>query len=181
MKKAVGLILLLTALFFMFSCGVSGPAETAEPTQLTVPEETDGSGQASEAFFSLLSIDGETVSSSDFPGAKLFLVNFFESWCGPCVSEMPALEQLSREYADKGLVVIGVFYTSGRDDDVRQVMDYTGITYPILHGDDALDEYTNYYIPSTVFFDCDGNTVGEEIVGPRDYAAWVNEVEKLLG
>ncbi len=185
MRRIAALILAISALLLAVSCAGREPEPTQTDTQTEEPvrsgESGSDPGDGNEAFFTLRTIDGEKVSSTDFPDAKLYLINFFEPWCGPCVSEMPALEQISEEYADKGLVVIGMFYTAGVDDSVRDVVDYTGVTYPILFGDAEFVKYTSQYVPTTVFFDGDGNPVGEQLVGARNYQSWVSEVEKLLG
>ena len=52
-------------------------------------------------------LEGAAVSFADFRG-KLLLVNFWATWCAPCVEEMPALERLHSELADEGLAVLAV-------------------------------------------------------------------------
>jgi thiol-disulfide isomerase/thioredoxin len=57
--------------------------------------------------FSITADNGRTVTLPDF-GGKLLILNFWASWCGPCVEETPSLSQFAREYAGKGVVVLGV-------------------------------------------------------------------------
>jgi thiol-disulfide isomerase/thioredoxin len=57
--------------------------------------------------FSLTTENGRTVSLNNF-GGKVLLLNFWASWCPPCVEETPSLDQLSREFGPKGLVVLAV-------------------------------------------------------------------------
>jgi len=57
--------------------------------------------------FSLIDTAGRTVSASDFDG-QVWLLNFWATWCKPCVEEMPMLSQLQQDYADMGLRVIGI-------------------------------------------------------------------------
>lgn len=52
-------------------------------------------------------LDGKSVKLSELK-SKVVLINFWATWCGPCVKEMPALQKLSSEYSSKGLSVIGV-------------------------------------------------------------------------
>jgi thiol-disulfide isomerase/thioredoxin len=52
-------------------------------------------------------VDGKTVRLADFQG-KVVLVDFWATWCPPCVAEFPLLHQLAVEHKDKGLVVLGV-------------------------------------------------------------------------
>src|SRR5579863_6101639 len=57
--------------------------------------------------FSIQADNGKTITARDF-GGKLLLLNFWATWCPPCVQEVPSLDQLARELAPKGLVVLGV-------------------------------------------------------------------------
>ncbi len=57
--------------------------------------------------FTLVDLEGNQVSLSDFRGETVFL-NFWATWCPPCRAEMPEIEAVYQEYKDKGVVVIGV-------------------------------------------------------------------------
>ena len=57
--------------------------------------------------FKVVTEDGKTLTPTDF-GGKLLVLNFWASWCEPCVAETPSLEQLSRILANKGVVVLGI-------------------------------------------------------------------------
>jgi thiol-disulfide isomerase/thioredoxin len=55
----------------------------------------------------LLGTDGKKTKLSALPG-KVIVLNFWATWCGPCVSEMPALQKLADTYKDRGLSVVGI-------------------------------------------------------------------------
>src|SRR3954454_17639140 len=57
--------------------------------------------------FTITADTGQTVSVPDFKG-KLLVLNFWASWCPPCVEETPSLSQFAAAYAPKGVVVLGV-------------------------------------------------------------------------
>jgi len=57
--------------------------------------------------FSVVTEDGKTITPSNF-GGKLLVLNFWASWCAPCVAETPTLNQFQRTFAGKGVVVLGV-------------------------------------------------------------------------
>lgn len=57
--------------------------------------------------WTLTTVRGETLSLSDLRGKVVFL-NFWASWCQPCVEEMPSMERLSRKYEGRDLVMVAV-------------------------------------------------------------------------
>ena len=57
--------------------------------------------------FTIQADNGRTVSLPNF-GGKLLVLNFWASWCPPCVEETPSLSQLAADFAGKGVVVLGV-------------------------------------------------------------------------
>src|SRR5579862_5559768 len=57
--------------------------------------------------FSIRTDTGKTVTAKDF-GGKLLLVNFWATWCPPCVDEIPALNEMSRRLGPQRLVVVAI-------------------------------------------------------------------------
>ena len=57
--------------------------------------------------FSIVTERGRTVTRSDF-GGKLLVLNFWATWCQTCIIELPSLNQFAKEYANQGVVVLGV-------------------------------------------------------------------------
>jgi cytochrome c biogenesis protein CcmG, thiol:disulfide interchange protein DsbE len=86
--------------------------------------------------FSRTDLDGKVVHLSAFRG-RLVLLNFWASWCGPCLAEMPQFSRWQAVYGPRGLQVIGI----SMDDDVRPVealLRRRPVSYPIVVGDAAL-------------------------------------------
>jgi len=109
--------------------GFTGPGPTvAETLPTRSVDELLGQRRPD---FTLSDTNGLAVSSSDFDGHVL-LVNFWATWCTPCVEEMSMLSQLQQEYADQGVKFVGIAL-----DDADQARDFAAslaISYPILVG-----------------------------------------------
>ena len=146
-----------------------------------VPAEEHSADNINQLNFSTTEINGASVSFADIKGATLIMVNFWEPWCGPCVGEMPELEKLYQNYKDQGLLILGVFYSTDYMDDARDVLDYAQITYPVLIGNNDFLPYVTEYVPTTVFFDSEGNLLNSEpVIGSRSYDDWEQDILKYL-
>ncbi|MFP3982585.1 MAG: TlpA family protein disulfide reductase [Desulfurivibrionaceae bacterium] len=74
--------------------------------------------------------NGQKVDSSEFAD-QVRLVAFFATWCPPCIKEIPSLVDLQEKYKTKGFSVIAISVDESTNA-VRQIMDKTGINYPVL-------------------------------------------------
>ena len=81
--------------------------------------------------FQAKGLDGAYVQLTDYEG-KVVLLNVWATWCTPCVKELPELVELSHEWADEGVVVLGVSVDKPSDlAAVRRMVARFGIDYPI--------------------------------------------------
>ncbi len=81
--------------------------------------------------FSLPDLQGQTHTSSEWDG-KVVVVNFWATWCPPCLKELPTFIKLQARYAERGLQFIGIAL-----DDHQKVQTFVkkmGINYPVLLG-----------------------------------------------
>lgn len=84
--------------------------------------------------FTLEDIQGKTHRLADYRG-KWVLVNFWATWCPPCLEEIPELTSLHNAHHDKDLVVIGIAIDSGSNKKVADFAQAHGISYPVVMGD----------------------------------------------
>lgn len=181
MYKSVLKVLIILSTLLLVGCSelIDDEAEN-DATIVEVNKKVDSS-VGDSLYFETVDIDGNKVTSDDFSNAKLIMINFWEPWCGPCVGEMSDLEMIYQNYKDDGFVILGVFSSEGMDEDVRNVIEQTGVTYPIMRAVKSLEPYMTQFVPTTVFFDGEGNMLIEEpIPGARSYEDWESLVESLM-
>ena len=102
--------------------------------------------------------DGEPVERAAYRGAPL-VVNFWASWCAPCVSEMPDLEVVAREYAGR-VPILGV-NVQDAPANAEAFVDELGITYDLATDPrgELYAEVDAFGMPTTLFVDAEGTIV----------------------
>ena len=153
-----------------------GPATTSRPA---APRSADLIGRDAIAF-ALEDLDGNRVDLQSLKG-KVALLDFWASWCGPCVAELPHIEKLHRDFKDRGLAVLGV---NNEDVDVaREFVKRRGYTFTTLfdEGSEVTRKYGVSGIPQVFIIDREGK-VKWHTLGylPGKEFELRNAVEKVL-
>lgn len=112
----------------------------------------------------LKNMDGSTFKIADKKG-KILLINLWATWCGPCLSEMPALVTMQQKYGDQGVEILGLDTDDESDhlaSDINEVIQKKGINYPVVFGDEKTQAaFLNISkfggIPQSFIVDRDGN------------------------
>ena len=78
---------------------------------------------------------GKSVKQQEL-GGKVYVVDFWATWCGPCIIEIPSFNRLQEKYADKGLKVLGVTLASGEAKEVQPFITRHKMKYTVVMGDD---------------------------------------------
>jgi cytochrome c biogenesis protein CcmG, thiol:disulfide interchange protein DsbE len=136
---------------------------------------------ASVADVTLASLDGGADTKlGDLLGSTPIVVNFFASWCVPCVAEMPAFERVHRDVGDR-VQLVGLAYQDG-DELAAETVERTGVSYPAFgdSGQDALTYFGGVQMPTSVFIDSDG-TVVDVHMGPLDEDELRARLDELFG
>ena len=127
-------------------------------------------------------IDGGKGSLQDYSG-KVILLNFWASWCPPCRSEMPAMQQVYESYQDEGLEVVAVNMAHQDSlSDVQSFMNTYQLTFPVMldmRGETAL-EYQVRALPTTFLIDREGVIMEVIVGGPLTKAFLEAKIKQLL-
>jgi len=131
--------------------------------------------------FSIQADNGKTISARNF-GGKLLILNFWASWCPPCVEEAPSMQTLATLLGPRGLVVLGV----SEDEDpkaYKAFLDKFGVTYPTARDPTKAikTSYGTIQIPETYLIDTNGRVV-EKIVSSTNWSseAMIQDVQSHL-
>lgn len=147
-------------------------------TAKTTPAATEPIIGKPRPGFKLLDLQGKEHDIAEWDG-KVVLINFWATWCPPCVKEMPALMQLRETYQSRGFEIVGVALDN--KDAVINFIDPLGIEYPILLAEQEGIPLAQQYgdrlgiLPYTVIIDRNG-IVRHVIISELTYEA----TEKLL-
>jgi len=118
--------------------------------------------------FKVLTETGKTITRGDF-GGKLLVLNFWASWCPPCVEETPSLNEFAREFKSQGVVVLGV--SSDRSEvQYRKFLARYQVPYETSRDPDAdiSASYGTFQIPETYLIDRNGKVV-EKVISNQNW------------
>jgi thiol-disulfide isomerase/thioredoxin len=127
----------------------------------------------------VLLADGSPWSSTSARGS-LLVVNFWASWCGPCRTEQPSLNQVARTYRGRGVRFIGINVRESRGAAQSYVEEFQ-IPYPSLYDQAALNaaRLQAFALPSTFILDRDG-VVAYRLTGKTTVEILSARLERLL-
>lgn len=118
----------------------------------------------------LVNVDEEPVSLNNYQG-KVVLLNFWATWCPPCIKEMPSMQRLSEHFSNQPfeVVAVNVGESSTTVSSFMLELD-TELTFPILLDQEAksFGQLGLRGLPMTLLLDQDGNVI-EKILGGRDW------------
>jgi peroxiredoxin len=131
--------------------------------------------------FTLSTVNGEQVNLHELRG-KTILVNYWVTWCIPCIEEMPVLEKLHQEYQDQDFILLSV--NGIAQDDMSTVMSTLGdfdVTFPVVldDNDSVYNEYKVRFMPTSFFIDRQG-VIRHIQLGSTTEEGFRNQIDQLL-
>ena len=109
--------------------------------------------------FTITADNGRTVSASNF-GGKLLVLNFWATWCPPCINEIPSLDQFQKLFASSGVVVLGV--SVDKDEQVyKRFLSRAKVSFMTARdpGNKINAEYGTFKFPETYLINSEGKVV----------------------
>lgn len=109
--------------------------------------------------FTLKSNQDKNIRLGDLHG-EVVMINFWATWCGPCVQEMPLLDELYKKYEDAGFTLLGINVEDMDDTEkVNEMVEELQVSFPILYDIESIasELYSVDAMPSTIFVDREGN------------------------
>jgi thiol-disulfide isomerase/thioredoxin len=172
-RKPLLLAAVLAACSLVTACNRNDP--TAQPASAPAPAAALPVIAAAPAW-QLTTLDGKAIGTEQLKG-KVVVVDFWATWCGPCIHEIPGYIALQKKYADRGLVIVGLSVDQQGADTVSKFISARGINYPVaLATPEVISAFGDIEaIPTTILIDRDGN-IRHRKVGAMETA----DYEKLL-
>ena len=131
--------------------------------------------------FALRDLNDKVVRLSQFKG-KLIILDFWATWCGWCLKEIPSFIELQNEYKDEGVLIIGISCDDpGAINKVRKFVKQYNINYQILMvTDKVIKDYGGIRgLPTTFIIDEKGE-IEEKYVGYREKSVFESHIKKYL-
>lgn len=191
-KKLFILIAAATLTLSMGACSSNSPADTTDTETSSETDSSDTDSSKGEfSSFTAEDIDGNEVTQEILKDYDLTVMNVWGTFCSPCIREMPDLGELSAEYAEKGVQIIGVVIDVRNSDgsfsesgiaEAKELIASTGANYlHLLPSDDLMDIHleTVSSIPYTIFLDKEGNIL-DTTIGSMNKENWKKTIDSIL-
>jgi cytochrome c biogenesis protein CcmG/thiol:disulfide interchange protein DsbE len=131
--------------------------------------------------FQITADNGRALARSNF-GGRLLVLNFWATWCPPCIEEMPSLDQFQRRFASSGVVVAGVSVDTN-ERAYRELLRKTNVSFLTARDPEARisGSYGTFKYPETYVIDAKGVVV-RKIIGPTNWMdpMMVSYIQSLL-
>ena len=140
--------------------------KSAKDFAMDLSDPPAAAGQPSQASASAETKAGKPTHLSDFKG-KVVVLNFWATWCPPCVEEAPALNHLQQRIASRGGIIIGVSIDDDPEKYEKFLKDF-GVPFPTWRDPSSkvMHDYGTIMIPETYIIDRHGR-IARKIIGPQ--------------
>jgi thiol-disulfide isomerase/thioredoxin len=171
----IALVIVSTVVLVIAGCSSSPAPQASAPSGTSFPIEGVQVGNLAPDFL-LPNLDSGALSLNELRG-KPVVLNFWATWCRPCVTEMPYLQEIYEEYSDEGLMLLAIDIDESPSQ-VEEFLQNNNLSLPVLLdiGGAVTKKYRIQVIPTTFFIDGDG------VIQEKRMGAFINaaQIEKQL-
>jgi thiol-disulfide isomerase/thioredoxin len=166
--SVLGFAALLVAGPILFSTERTGGPAAGEATALPAPA------------WKLKDLDGREISSDQFKG-RIVVIDFWATWCAPCIDKIPHYNALQKKYGPQGLAIVGISLDRRAPAQVKEFAEKHGINYTVVLGGQAVAEDFGGFdgLPTTFLISRDGRILHRK-TGPGDPAEYERLVQSVL-
>lgn len=160
--------------FCSAACAKAFDADPAAFVPASLPRPAPG--------FNVRDLDGRVVSGTSLRG-KVTLLDFWATWCVPCVKNAPELDRLHREWGARGFQVLGISIDEGGAKKVRPFLKKHAVRYPIAMDSERPSAWSSFRVkavPAAYLIDAEGNIV-RQWLGRVDPAEVEQALTEMLG
>ena len=173
----LGMVAILLA-----ACGNANQSEKDNPTKQAAAEQEVVEIEPTEASgISFTDENGKTVSLNSLKG-KVVFINFWATWCPPCIHEMPSINDLKKSFAGNDNIAFLMVDVDNKIEQSTAFMKDNDYDLPVYTPASAIpSDYLGSAIPTTVILDKNGEMVGR-MEGGRDYSdpRIINALKELI-
>ena len=185
MKKISALCLAGILCLGLWACSSSEDSSSSDSSGTTKQETSENGFPVNMPEFSTTDMDGNKVTNDTFADYDLTVVNFWATYCNPCIDELPELAEWKKELP-KNVNLIGLLVDvdeKGSDQYklAEKIIKETGADYQHLIATEEFDDMISNLVgvPTTFFVDSTGKIIGEPFAG-ADVDAYKQTVEDYL-
>ena len=188
----LGVLLAIMLVFGASFAACTSQSNTDSASGSASAESSDGAESSENSAtkiseFAGLDLNGNEVTEAVFAEADITMINYWGTYCPPCIAEMPELAKLEGEYDGRMQLIgvpIDVDFSKPDSKEYKaalEILESAGAKYKNVQPTGGLAEYTKYmqYVPTSIFVDAEGNIVGGPVVG-GNFDEYRNTIEGYL-
>lgn len=185
MKKISALCLAGILCLGLWACSSSEDSSSSDSSGTTKQETSENGFPVNMPEFSTTDMDGNKVTNDIFADYDLTVVNFWATYCNPCIDELPELAEWKKELPDNVNLIGLLVDVDEKDSDqyklAEKIISQTGADYQHLIVTEEFDDMISNLVgvPTTFFVDSTGKIIGEPFAG-ADVSAYKQTVEDYL-
>ncbi|SFQ50747.1 Thiol-disulfide isomerase or thioredoxin [Lachnospiraceae bacterium XBB1006] len=191
--KGIGFVALLVCVIFSCACSVKKASEEAGAKNETEQKKENHVEGTAKKFgklkdFACKTLDKKKFGPKNLAKYDLTIINFWSTWCGPCVEEMPELASFAKALPENVSFVTVCLDGNQVPWEAKKLLKkagFEGTTVISGNGDFSIVCDRIQFTPTTILVDSEGNLVGDELIGVQEntketYLAYVNDVLKRM-